>query len=163
MKVKINRKWAAVAVLGFVAAFIGASPIARPAAWPAAVPLGRASMHSAPTPTKHEVVPAAPLGAQSPPNIDADSVTLGQAGFVPSVINRSPGQVVIAVANRAGLESMHLVLTLQSGGGGTVIFDQQVPNTSNDFAVLENLQPGAYVLTEASNSQWSCTFNVATQ
>ena len=89
-----------------------------------------------------------------------ERVTAFPHGFEPEEIIRTEGQFMLCIDNRAGAEALSLQLT--SGILGPVYASPVQKGKSGTNQVL-NLQPGQYILTEASHPEWSCTITITSK
>ena len=89
--------------------------------------------------------------------VEAEVITILSTGFYPSEITRPRGQFLILIDNRSDFDD--LTLRLVSAAGPTL---REVRQTKEEKIVkhLENLPPGEYLLTEASNPDWICRITI---
>jgi hypothetical protein len=89
--------------------------------------------------------------------IRTERVTAFRHGFEPKAITRPEGLFLLCVDNRAGTEALSLQLT--SGTSGPVYaspIKKGIGGTNKELS----LQPGVYMLTEASHPGWICTITI---
>jgi hypothetical protein len=92
-----------------------------------------------------------------------EEITLRPEGFYPAELTRSKGNFLLVVCNRAGIEEMNFVLTRETGSSTPTkekVKEAKVQRRILDWNDELDLNPGAYLLTEASNPKWVCRINI---
>ena len=112
--------------------------------------------------TRSAVTPASSVGgkgllARPQEKVRAERVTAFRHGFEPEEITRTEGEFMLCVDNRAGTEGLSLQLTSRTFGPVYAAPIQKGKSGTNE---LLNLQPGKYILTEASHPGWICTITI---
>lgn len=92
--------------------------------------------------------------------VEAESITLSPTGFHPKEITRRRGPFLLAVSNRSGLEEV--VVRLDRVGADR-IHELRVSSKRRSWQRMVNLQPGQYVLSEASHSEWICQITITAE
>lgn len=93
----------------------------------------------------------------TPEPLIVEELTLRPSGFYPSEIQRPEGKFLLAINNRAGLQEMNITISREIGSDvKEKLKDVKVGKKYLDWNDVLNLQPGDYVVTEASNPKWVC-------
>jgi hypothetical protein len=86
-----------------------------------------------------------------------EELTLRPIGFHPSEISRPKGKFLLAINNRAGLQEMNITISREIGSAAKEkVKNVKIHNKYPDWNDVLDLQPGDYVVTEASNPKWVC-------
>lgn len=91
------------------------------------------------------------------PRVESEVITLSPTGFNPAEITRPRGRFLILVDNRSELDEVTFRLSRADGHGL-----REVRRTKEEliWKQLEDLPPGEYLLTEASNPEWVCRITI---
>ena len=100
-----------------------------------------------------------PSTAQQTEHIQAEVVVIRRTGIEPATITRPKGRFLLLVYNRSGLSEVGLRLDRVTGAL-LRLHDVRVPNQKLDWRSVEDLNPGDYVLTEASHPGWACHITI---
>jgi hypothetical protein len=93
----------------------------------------------------------------TPEPLVVEELTLRPAGFYPSEIQRPKGKFLLAINNRAGLQEMNIKISREIGRAAKEkLKNVKVHKKYLDWNDVLDLQPGDYVVTEASNPEWVC-------
>ncbi|MCI0662839.1 MAG: hypothetical protein L0220_17360 [Acidobacteria bacterium] len=93
----------------------------------------------------------------TPEPLVVEELTLRPIGFHPSEIRRPKGKFLLAINNRAGLQEMNITISREIGSAAKErLKNVKVHNKYLDWNDVLDLQPGDYVVTEASNPMWVC-------
>jgi hypothetical protein len=93
----------------------------------------------------------------TPEPLIVEELTLRPSGFYPFEIQRPEGKFLLAINNRAGLQEMNITISREIGSDvKEKLKDVKVDKKYLDWNDVLNLQPGDYVVTEASNPKWVC-------
>ncbi|MEK6300443.1 MAG: hypothetical protein AABO41_06945 [Acidobacteriota bacterium] len=84
-------------------------------------------------------------------------LTLQPQGFYPSEVTRPAGGMPLLINNRSGLKAISLNLDQQTGARLRTV---ALPRARRIWVERVDLQPGRYLLTEASHPGWVCTIIV---
>jgi hypothetical protein len=96
-----------------------------------------------------------PQGQPEPPKLIR--VTLHPWGFEPASVTLSRGQCLLFVENRSGIEDIIIHLDRKRGNREHTAKN---PKGKLDNVIRLNLQPGDYVLKEATHPEWTCKITV---
>jgi hypothetical protein len=103
-------------------------------------------------------------GPQNNPKDDpliVEEFTLRPTGFYPARLTRSKGKFLLVVNNRTGLEEIDIAISREVGNGPREkLKDVKVHRKLLDWNDVFDLNPGTYVVTEASNPKWVCRISV---
>ena len=94
--------------------------------------------------------------AQSLPTqdrIEAETITLGTAGFEPAEIRRPAGRFLLAVNDLSGLDETAIRLESE---GGQVLQEVTLSRRQQRWRKVVELAAGAYTLTVADHPEWRC-------
>ena len=95
---------------------------------------------------------SAPLqGDLSQDRIEAELITILPTGFEPAEIRRPAGKFLLAIDNRSGLTEVNVRL-LRLVGRSTQ--ELRIRRERPDLRKVVDLEPGAYLLTEANHPDW---------
>lgn len=102
--------------------------------------------------------PMIPNGSQARSNESAEveQIDLRPSGFEPSEITRPAGRFLLGVNNRTGLTELSLTLVHESGRSAG---SKRLSKVKTWREVLD-LQPGRYVLREATHRDWLCRITI---
>jgi hypothetical protein len=93
-----------------------------------------------------------------------EELTLRPSGFYPSEIRRPKGKFLLVINNRAGLQEMNIKISREVGSDAKEkLKEVKVHKKYLDWNDVLDLQPGDYVVTEASNPEWGCRIIVTPQ
>jgi hypothetical protein len=98
------------------------------------------------------------------PTVESEVISLTQFGFEPKEITRPKGPFSLIVNNRIGLKEVNLRLDRDLGNG--VKEKQKEKNVKNDVLDWQeflDLNPGTYILSEASNPRLICTLTITSK
>jgi hypothetical protein len=107
--------------------------------------------------------PASVSAQTNPPlaPLIVEQLVLTPIGFSPTEFKRPQGRFLLAVNNRAGIAQMNLVLNREITKGAMERLKEVGVHWSRpDWSEVFDLQPGTYLLTEASNPKWVCRITV---
>jgi len=90
--------------------------------------------------------------------VDIVSTTLGSNGFTPTKINHAAGSFRLKVNNQS--KQAEIVLRL-SNASGEKLSEVTVTNKVHAWVGNFELGPGAYTLSEAGHSKWTCQITIA--
>ena len=94
--------------------------------------------------------------ARSNESAEVEQIDLRSSGFDPSEITRPAGRFLLGVNNRTGLTDVSLMLVHESG---TSAVSKRLSRVKTWREVLD-LQPGRYVLREATHRDWLCRITI---
>lgn len=89
--------------------------------------------------------------------VETELVTVTSDGFDPAEISRPKGRFYLAADNLTELPELTLRLTRETGHSA---HEARVPEGQADWAGLLDLEPGTYVLREATHPEWTCRITV---
>lgn len=99
--------------------------------------------------------------AATPEPLIVEQLTLRPSGFYPFEFTRPSGKFLLAVNNRVGIVEMNLRLSRETSNGVLRnLSEVKVHRRQSDWNDVVDLQPGTYLLTEASNPKWVCRITV---
>lgn len=103
--------------------------------------------------------PPSTTAAQSVSSDDVDGsvVALYRYGFEPREITRSKGHFILIVLNRCGLRELSLRLDQETG---VRLREASFSQDKREWSDVVNLPPGKYILSEASNRDWTCKITI---
>jgi hypothetical protein len=109
-------------------------------------------------PKDNAIALAVANGPQAPSSSPAEVelIDLRPSGFEPREITRPAGRFLLGVNNRTGLTDLSLVLANESGRSEG---SKRLSRMKTWREVLD-LQPGRYVLREATHSDWLCRITI---
>jgi hypothetical protein len=100
----------------------------------------------------------------TPALLTVEQLTLRPTGFYPAALSRPKGKFLLVVNNRAGLEEVDLSLSREVGNNNREkVKGAKVHRKLLDWVNEADLQPGSYVVTEASNPNWVCRITITPQ
>ena len=85
------------------------------------------------------------------------SVTLKTTGFDPGEVLIPAHRFQLSLDNRTGIKELVLRLSTVDG---IQVREMHVSGAGGDWSETFDLQPGKYILSEASHNNWLCTFKV---
>jgi hypothetical protein len=91
---------------------------------------------------------------------EAEVLTIRPTGFEPAAITRPPGEFLLVINNRSGLEEVNWSLDRETGGNVREVKISGGKLRSGNF---QDLPPGRYVLTEANHPGWICRITITSQ
>ena len=96
--------------------------------------------------------------------IEVEQVTLRPYGFEPRAIKRPKGDFLLSFSNRSRQKDLALQLFRVVGiSKGEKLKDVGLPKGVVNRLTTLSLQPGEYVLSEASNPRWECRLTITAQ
>lgn len=101
-----------------------------------------------------EVAPSKPSADK---HVQSEVVMLTPWGFEPAKLTRAKGAFFLIVGNRTNLSGPNLDLDREAGGR---LRQDAVDKRTNRSASLLDLEPGHYVLSEASHPAWVCNITI---
>ena len=104
----------------------------------------------------HCAIVATAQGQRPPQKIPTLSISLKPYGFLPSAVTVRAQTVFLAVNNSSGFRSPSFRLNVN----GSRLHDVSLVSSQRHWAVVLQLIPGQYVLTEGNHPQWRCTITV---
>ena len=116
------------------------------------------------TPTEVIQQQIRPEATTTPIPITVEPLTLTEEGFFPRAFSHPKGRFILAVNNRTRLDELNLVVSRDNGSQGrekqkdAKVLHQQ-PDWNDEF----DLNPGDYVITEASNPKWECKITITSK
>ena len=87
---------------------------------------------------------------------EVELIDLRPSGFEPHEITRPTGRFLLGVNNRSGLTDLSLVLANESGR----LEGSKRLSRMKTWREALDLQPGRYVLREATHSDWLCRITI---
>jgi hypothetical protein len=102
---------------------------------------------------------AASTSAEAPPEVTEGSVvvlTLRPDGFWPSEVTVRPGEYLLVVQNRSGLDDYSIRLDREAQGK----LHEVKLSRKLDWRQQFNLTPGNYQVSESGHPEWSCRIAV---
>jgi hypothetical protein len=87
-------------------------------------------------------------------------ITIRPTGFDPPEITHAKGEILLSVDNRSGLQAVDLRLESEQGNR---LNTKRVPRENLDWRELVNLNPGTYLLKEASHPNWVCRIRITSK
>jgi hypothetical protein len=90
-------------------------------------------------------------------DVDGTVAVLYRNGFEPREITRSKGHFILVVLNRCGLSELSLRLDREAG---TRLREASFSREKREWTDVVNLPPGNYILSEASNPDWTCKITI---
>lgn len=103
---------------------------------------------------------ATPRSAASGDRLEVETIILTRFGFEPEQIIRPPGEFLLNVLNRSQVSDVDLRLDKSAGDHVRL---QHVSQDKLDWRDFFTLEPGDYVLTEASHPEWVCRITITPQ
>jgi hypothetical protein len=98
----------------------------------------------------------APRASTNDP-LEVENIILTRFGFEPNSITRSSTKFLLSVENRSPVGDIELHLDRVAG---LRLNQQQVAKERPDWRDFFTLEPGDYVLSEASHSDWVCKLKI---
>ena len=92
-----------------------------------------------------------PQGGSPQEAMEAELITILPTGFEPSEIRRPAGKFLLAIDNRSGLPEIKLSLVRVAGRSAQEL---SIRRERPDLRKVVELEPGAYLLTEANHPDW---------
>lgn len=92
-----------------------------------------------------------PEGGSSQEAMEAELITIVRNGFEPAEIRRPAGKFLLAIDNRSGLREVNLSLVRVAGRS---VQELRIRRERPDLRKVVELEPGAYLLTEANHPAW---------
>ena len=90
-----------------------------------------------------------------------EEITLRPTGFYPAKFSRPKGAFLLVVCNRTGLEEVNITLSRDAGNGvKEKTKEAKVHRKVLDWNDTVDLNPGTYLLTEASHPKWVCELTI---
>lgn len=93
-------------------------------------------------------------GNPNNPRIEGEVIVVRPWGFDPTSITRPKGSFILMVDNRSGL--VDLDLRLDKATGNHIKGAHATDHRQHDWVDLFDLEPGDYLLTEATHPKWVC-------
>ena len=93
----------------------------------------------------------------TPAPLIVEEITLRPTGFYPAKLSRPKGAFLLVVCNRTGKAEVNVELAREVGNGAKEkVKEAKIPRKVLDWNDTLDLNPGTYLLTEASNPKWVC-------
>ena len=108
------------------------------------------------TPNQFQQFPSQEIASGHIP--EAEVITLRPTGFEPSELTRPPGQFLLTINNRTGLEEINLSISTDLGGMVRGFRLNEGRLRSGSFQALP---PGRYVITETEHPEWTCYLTIS--
>lgn len=106
------------------------------------------------------VVANAPQDQVSNDVNETEVLTIRPTGFEPAAITRPPGEFLLVINNRSGLEEVNWSLDRETGGK---VRELKISGGKLRSGNFQDLPPGRYVLTEANHPEWICRITITSQ
>jgi hypothetical protein len=84
-------------------------------------------------------------------DLQAEIITITPRGFEPAEITRPAGRFILMLDNHAELAEVTFRLDQE---GGARLYEVPMPQERAEWSEVLDLQPGAYLLTEAAHADW---------
>lgn len=116
--------------------------------------------------TSSRTLPAVVAAQVTPQDgqFEVEQVTIRPYGFEPRAIKRPKGDFLLSFTNRSRQKDLALQLHRVVGASkGEKLKDVGLPKGVVNRLTTLTLQPGEYVLSEASNPRWECRLTITAQ
>jgi hypothetical protein len=100
---------------------------------------------------------AQPRSAPATDPLSVENIILTRFGFEPNEIIRNEDEFLLSVENRSEVGDVDLHIDKVAGSR---LHQQQVAKERPDWREFFKLEPGDYVLTEASHPDWICKIKI---
>ena len=107
-------------------------------------------------PSKVEVT-AQTVNDKAKERVEGEIIAISPHGFEPAEITRPHKHFVLVIDNRSGLPEVNLRIDRERGNR---LREARVPRENRHWSDDLDLEPGRYVLSEATHPQWICHITI---
>ncbi len=161
MRIKNKHLFGSLAVAIVLLVTIGIAVSARATSRARAIRQASVPTASAAAPDGQVDTGESPQRARPIAQMESELITVTPHGFEPREITRPKGAFLLLIDNRSGRAQASTPRLSQEVG--PQLREMNVPREQPNWSDLLDLQPGSYVLTEASHPAWSCHITITAQ